>query len=178
MDKKSLRQNIKAAVKDCRNKKEQSEKICKKVLLLPEIKKSKCVFIYISEENEVDTRGIISVLIAGGKRVCIPKITGDGIMVAVEFDGDEKSLTPDKFGIPTVWQGREVEKNDIDLCICPGVAFDFEGRRLGRGGGFYDRFLAGCKAFKVGVCFNEQMVERVPAEEFDVLMDRVVCSGL
>lgn len=176
MDKKSLRRDIRQAVSALNDKREQSEKICKKVIALPEFKGSSCVFIYISEENEVDTRGIIRAIIDSGKRVCIPKIIGDGVMVAVPFDGVPTSLTDDKFGIPTVIGVPDVARGEIDLCIAPGVAFDNEGRRLGRGGGFYDRFLAAYDGFKIGICFKEQMVERIPVGEFDVMMDMVVSS--
>jgi 5-formyltetrahydrofolate cyclo-ligase len=66
----------------------------------------------------------------------------------------------------------------LDLIVVPGLAFTAEGNRLGRGAGFYDRFLAGIPAntVKVGVCFEFQRVSEVPQESHDVKMDAVVCG--
>lgn len=68
--------------------------------------------------------------------------------------------------------GRRLEA--CDLILVPGIAFDRKGRRLGRGRGFYDRFLTGNPAFKLGVCFACQLVECVPCEAHDAVMDAVV----
>ncbi|MEY2539665.1 MAG: 5-formyltetrahydrofolate cyclo-ligase [Verrucomicrobiota bacterium] len=64
----------------------------------------------------------------------------------------------------------------IDLILVPGVAFSTDRHRLGRGGGFFDRLLAGpaANAFKLGVCFSFQMIESVPTEAHDVVMDAIV----
>lgn len=64
-----------------------------------------------------------------------------------------------------------------DLILVPGLAFDRSGRRLGRGRGFYDRFLAGQSAFKLGVCFSGQVVEEVPREDHDAVVDAVVTEN-
>jgi 5-formyltetrahydrofolate cyclo-ligase len=66
----------------------------------------------------------------------------------------------------------------LDLIVVPGLAFTAKGNRLGRGAGFYDRFLSGIPAttVKVGVCFEFQRVSEVPQESHDVKMDAVVCG--
>jgi 5-formyltetrahydrofolate cyclo-ligase len=66
--------------------------------------------------------------------------------------------------------------SSIDLILVPGIAFSTDRRRLGRGGGFFDRLLAGpaANAFKLGVCFSFQMIESVPTESHDVVMDAIV----
>ena len=68
---------------------------------------------------------------------------------------------------------------DIDIFICPGLAFDIHGGRLGRGRGFYDRVLAEARedSLKIGVGFDCQMVEDVFAEEHDIAMNSVLCHG-
>lgn len=75
---------------------------------------------------------------------------------------------------PKHW--RQASPSEVDLILVPGVAFDLEGRRLGRGGGFYDRFLSNpsCKAFKIGIAWPWQIVEQVPAEAHDIEMDTVM----
>ena len=63
----------------------------------------------------------------------------------------------------------------IDLIVVPGVAFDTKGNRLGRGKGYYDRLLPHIpSAYKAGICFPFQIVEEVPAESFDILMDEII----
>lgn len=64
----------------------------------------------------------------------------------------------------------------IDVAIVPGMAFDREGHRLGRGKGYYDRFLAQLPhIYKIGICFPFQLVDKVPADVHDILMDEVIC---
>jgi len=65
-------------------------------------------------------------------------------------------------------------KDELDLIIVPGVAFDRAGGRVGRGGGFYDRLLPQYSALRAGICFDFQYLEAVPAEEHDIRMDWVV----
>lgn len=69
--------------------------------------------------------------------------------------------------------------DEIDLVVVPGLAFSQDRHRLGRGGGFFDRFLSGraANAFKLGICFSFQLVDHVPTEGHDVVMDAVVTDG-
>ena len=63
----------------------------------------------------------------------------------------------------------------IDVAVVPGMAFDKEGRRLGRGKGYYDRFLRLLpNTYKIGICFSWQLVDHVPTDEHDILMDQVL----
>lgn len=73
--------------------------------------------------------------------------------------------------------------DDIDLIIIPGVAFDVKHNRLGRGKGYYDRFLQQMQqmqqmqqthAYKIGVCFPHQLVDNIPVTAYDIPMDEVV----
>ena len=67
--------------------------------------------------------------------------------------------------------------DELDLIIVPGVAFDYAGRRIGRGGGFYDRLLPQYRAIRAGICFDFQLLKAIPAEEHDVLMDFTVTES-
>ena len=82
-----------------------------------------------------------------------------------------------RFGIREPAGGEAVEPGGIDLVLVPGVAFSRAGVRVGRGAGFYDRFLAGTPATRVGVCFREQIVECAKGEAHDVPMDAIVTDG-
>lgn len=81
------------------------------------------------------------------------------------------------FGVVEPVGGRIFAPEEIDLVIVPGVAFDLYGGRLGRGRGFYDRYLGGCGVSTVGVCFCEQLFASIPMEFHDVVMDIVVSDG-
>jgi 5-formyltetrahydrofolate cyclo-ligase len=71
-----------------------------------------------------------------------------------------------------------VAPEEIDLILIPGLAFTRKGERLGRGGGYYDRFLArvGLRAVKLGICFKEQLLEELPIESHDARVDRVLAG--
>ena len=103
----------------------------------------------------------------------MPLIVGDDLRL-LPYEGPE-SLKPGPFGIlePKV-DGIEVPKNEIDLIIVPGVAFDKDKNRMGRGRGFYDRLLSTLNAPKVGICFGFQMIPQVPVEPLDKKMDYVI----
>lgn len=84
-------------------------------------------------------------------------------------------LKKGKFGIKEPSDTcRSALKNEINLWLIPGIAFDRDGNRLGRGRGFYDRILAAENGVKVGVCHAGKIVEAVPFEEHDVKMDFVL----
>jgi 5-formyltetrahydrofolate cyclo-ligase len=89
-----------------------------------------------------------------------PALPGEGLVAAV-------------WGIREP-QGPAVEPAAIDLVVVPGVAFTLTGARLGHGKAYYDRFLATVGAPKVGVCFDEQLVDELPMEPHDVWLDKVV----
>lgn len=78
------------------------------------------------------------------------------------------------FGVKLKTPPKTAEKITPDLLIIPGLAFDENGGRLGRGKGFYDRFLSHFKGIKVGICFEEQLIDTVPREDHDVIVDFVV----
>lgn len=113
------------------------------------------------------------------RRWVYPRIAGDDLVFhAVKHPAMELIQGP--FGVrepfPTL---PEVAIGDIDAFLCPGLAFDARGGRLGRGRGFYDRMLEGARpdALKIGVCFAHQIVEDTFPEPHDIHMDKVVSEN-
>ncbi|MDD2799719.1 MAG: 5-formyltetrahydrofolate cyclo-ligase [Bacteroidales bacterium] len=103
------------------------------------------------------------------KTVYLPTVVGDQLKIK-KYSGKE-SLTKGSFD---VWEpvGEIISNLDtIDLVIIPGVAFDRNKRRIGYGKGFYDKFLPQLKAKKVGICFDFQLFEQIPTNDFDQLVD-------
>ena len=144
------------------------------------------VFVYIPMPGEVDTRFIVARAYREGKQVAIPRMEGGDLAFYV-YDGRTENLLPNQFGIlepdptwklvdPFVPTGRRL------LVLTPGLAFDRCRRRLGRGKGFYDRFLnrlraahpAGSLSWAVGLCFDEQLVETVPVCDHDEPLEGIV----
>ena len=85
-----------------------------------------------------------------------------------------ETLVPGAFQIPEPGCGTPVLPPEaFDLAIVPAVAFDREGYRLGRGGGYYDRYLEQTNCVKAGLCFESFLLPSVPHEAHDVRMDRI-----
>ena len=93
---------------------------------------------------------------------------------------DPRTQRPGAFGIEEPGPQAELcDPGELDLIVVPGVAFTAAGQRMGRGRGYYDRYLSqpGVRAVKVGVCFAHQLVVSLPVEPHDVTMDRVVTDA-
>ena len=152
---------------------ESNEKIFKALISRREYKEAEKIFVYYSIKNEVDTKMLIKHALGTGKTVALPKITGKGTMDAAVI-GSESDLKADKFDIPAPITESVLSPDEIDLVIVPGAAFTKDGLRLGKGGGFYDRFLAGCGAFKIALARKYMILDEIPVNEFDVKADLVI----
>jgi 5-formyltetrahydrofolate cyclo-ligase len=112
------------------------------------------------------------------RRWAFPRVTGDHLVFHLVIHAD-RELVPGVFGIlePSP-ELPEIPVAEIDAFLCPGLAFDLHGGRLGRGKGFYDRMLAHARpdALKTGVCFPCQIVADTHSEAHDMRMDEVVCG--
>lgn len=84
------------------------------------------------------------------------------------------NLQKGKFGILEPKDPVWAERDELDLILTPGIAFDKKGNRLGRGGGFYDRLLPQYKAIRAGICFDFQLLEKIPSEPHDCKMDFII----
>ncbi len=131
--------------------------------------KAKVIMGYYPLKGEVDILGMVRKVKEEGKIVCFPKIEGENLVPYV-VDEIEKDFKKGKFGImePDLEKTQRIEMEEIDVVIIPGVAFDVEKYRLGRGKGFYDRFIRRLrKNIKtIGVAFDFQVVESLPHTSF------------
>ena len=105
------------------------------------------------------------------KKFYLPRVNGVNLDLLPYV---ESELRKGAFDIEEPSGADTVDVDDIDLMIIPAVAFDRKGNRLGRGKGFYDRLLADSRATKIGVGYEFQLLEDIPAEEHDVRMNMVV----
>lgn len=178
MDKQTLRKIIKErkATASVTEHRQWSAVICHKLLHHPRITNAQTVLLYYPLPDEPDIRDLIQQLQRQGKRVLLPEVTGPETMVLRVYHG-EKSLTDGALGTlyPT---GEEfILYDEITTAIIPGVAFDHNGNRMGRGKGYYDRFLLNINnAYLIGTCFPYQLVDEIPIEPTDIPMNEVVCG--
>ncbi len=124
--------------------------------------------------DEPDIRQLINTLVNEGKTVLLPKVTGDETMTIHRYTSPD-DMAEGAFHIMEPTTAAFTDLAQIDTVLVPGVAFDAAGHRLGRGRGYYDRFLATCpQVRKVGICFPFQRVAEVPFEGHDIVMDEVI----
>ena len=139
-----------------------SKEIVKKIIGSKEFKKAKNILIYSSNDNEPDLSELLK---AKGKTFAYPLCEGDKLIPLIPKTVD--SFVEGKYGIKEPIKSESKLMKDIDMIICPLVAFDEKLNRLGRGKGYYDRFLKGCDAIVVGVGYEFQKVKSVPVDEND-----------
>ncbi len=154
--------------------------ILDRVLGLEAYRRAKLVHTYVSsKENEVDTRALIGTCLAQGKRVAVPVVMpGTKTLAHALIDGlDQLVVGPWGLAQPdpaaAVWLPAEAR---IDLVVVPGLAFDRRGHRIGWGGGYYDRFLAQVQTVKIGLCYDELVLDCIPGEPHDVPVNIVVAE--
>lgn len=141
--------------------------------------KSSVIFTFVSFRSEVNTHRLINHALEEGKTVCVPKIKSKQKGIEVFKIDSLLELEPGYFGVPEPSDKCPgVDINDIDLILMPGLAFDREGRRLGYGGGFYDRFLTQMDrtVSKIAPAYNFQVLGKVPADPWDARIDGIVTN--
>lgn len=147
------------------------------ILALPEYKRARTIFSYVSMEHELDTKVLIAAMLAEGKRVAVPLCVGKGTMEARQIQS-LRELRPRTWGILEPPDSAPViAPCHIDIALIPCVCGNERGQRLGYGGGFYDAYLQNCAGTKILLCRRALMAEEIPMEEHDVVMDIVVSEG-
>ncbi|XP_046737082.1 5-formyltetrahydrofolate cyclo-ligase [Diprion similis] len=185
--KKKLRQDISNALKKIttEEKLRQAKKVHERLFNLPEYKKSTRISLYLSTPEELDTTRILKNIFELKKLAFVPRYNGKTMeMVRLSSMEDYESLPLTKWNIkqPVYSDVREnaLETGGLDLVILPGLAFSLDGKRLGHGMGYYDKFLHSCKEksckmpYLIGIAFNEQIKEDIPTTEEDVNLDLVL----
>ncbi len=176
--KKELRKIINARKKVCpvEERVKRSGAVIEKLRILPEFLQAQNILMYWSLPDEVFTHNAV-VEFAKDKNIFLPVIDGEELRIK-KFSGEAALVDGESYAIPEPdADAPEVSIDEIDLVVVPGVAFDLRGGRMGRGKGFYDRLLSkayGNGPFKAGVCLNYQLVDEVPTETHDIIMDIVI----
>ncbi len=150
------------------------EAVAERVAALPEADAARAVLGFASFGTELPTDPVMAWVLASGRRLLMPFVDGETLRAAEVRSVEE--LAPGFRGIREPIARVAVDASEADVVLVPGVAFDARGRRLGYGGGFYDAFLAGVgrRAPRVGLCFDLQIVDEVPAGDGDESVDVIV----
>lgn len=174
-DKKALRRQVRAQKSQLTAEavRAASADIFRQLEELPEFGVARTVMAYWSMDDEVATHEAIERWSAD-RRVALPVVVGDSLELRLY---DPSQMLPGYRGILEPGSdATKVEPYEVDLAVIPGMAFDSEGHRLGRGGGFYDHLLPQLACMKVGVCLDCQKVAEVPCEEHDCMVDKVITN--
>lgn len=151
-----------------------SAAICAHVMGMPEYREAETVFCFVGTEQEIDTTSLLTAALASGKQLCVPLCVDKGIMELRQIT-DLSQLIPGAYGIPEPpTDAPLVSIDDVDLSVIPCLTCDHGGRRLGRGGGYYDRFLSSYRAAAVMVCWERLIREELPVEPHDMPIPWVV----
>lgn len=149
-------------------------------------KKAQTILLFMSMSNEIDTHFLLDAALSCGKNLFVPRIDCDD-MTFYQIDTLDAPWEAGVFGIlePTIDNKKQFLLAETEfplLVIVPGMAFAPNGHRLGRGKGYYDRFLSEIrtasgniteKVTVVGICLTEQLLDHVPAEDFDQKVDAI-----
>lgn len=154
--------------------KEADGKIADKVFNLRAYKNARSIFCFVGVDREIDTNPILLDAFSKRKSVAVPRCSKQGIMNAFVISSLE-DLEIGHWGLLEPKSSCEyMPPNSIDMCIVPCLACDRKGNRLGRGGGYYDRYFQRCQAPEICLCREKLLFENIPVEEHDFLVKKII----
>ncbi len=161
---------------------QKSRVIQTRLFAVPEFQRARKVLFYASFDGEVETMAMLRQAQDVGKMIALPQIIENPKSIVPAWVSDVSMLTPGPYGImqPDGNSSRVENLSDLDLVVVPGVAFDIKGNRLGRGAGYYDRFLGEMPRPipTVGLAFDFQMVDHLPdVFPHDIPVSRVITNN-
>jgi len=132
------------------------------------------IFTYFSFDNEVSTIELINYSLKQNKKVFVPKILNNKKELKVGKISSISDLKIGKYNILEPPDEKVFYKYEFDILFIPGLCFDYKGIRIGRGKGYFDIFLAKVKGLKIGLCYSFQVFDKLPSDEHDIKMDKLI----
>ena len=151
-----------------------SRHIVERILKLEPFQKAETIALYMAFGGEVELSPLFSICWELYKRTCIPVFNEQTKIYEMAEITAETKFKTGNYDIKEPENAHRIPMNAIDLMLVPGVAFSTDGKRIGRGGGYYDRLLKGYQGTAVGVAFDEQIVAEIPCEAHDLPVDYIV----
>ena len=150
-----------------RYRERSSRAIAARLIGMPAYRQAGTIFCFVGTGHEIDTRPILADILASGKILCVPLCTAPGFMELRKITALAQ-LSPGMYGIPAPPAASPVLPVDsVDLAILPCLTCSHQGHRLGRGGGYYDRFLAHYRGGSVLLCRERLIRAEIPLEPHD-----------
>lgn len=175
MDKSEIRREVRRRIKELspEEKSLSATKIFSQIEQNSHFREAQCIALFASMKDEVATDYALKAWREMGKHIVVPRVEGD-IMRFYDYSPD--TMQTGAFGIEEPTGEVEFPADKIDLIIVPARAFTRRGERLGRGGGFYDKYmsLSGFRAYKIGIAFGVQIFDSLPCDAHDIRVDEVV----
>lgn len=157
-----------------------SDAIAARIAALPSFRDARCVLLTVAFRSEWDTRALFAAAV-DGRTVALPRVNAQERMLELFAVRDlARDTEPGYHGIPEPRDGLpRIATDAVDWVLVPGVAFDLAGRRLGYGGGYYDRLLATlpAAAARVAGAFDLQVVAEVPSARHDLVVDTLATES-
>lgn len=148
--------------------------ICTRLAAMPEYLSARTVFCFVGTGREIDTRTFLENALHGGKRLCVPLCIRMGVMELRQIDAMSR-LVPGAYGIPEPTRETPlIGTDEVDFAIIPCLSCSHSGLRLGKGGGFYDRFLSEYRGTAIMVCPERLVRDSIPMEPHDRSVPRVL----
>ena len=173
--KKEIRKEVRRRIKEIgeQERKLTSKQIFDYIASQKIFAEARCIALFAAMGDEVPTQYALDEWLKMGKRLVVPRVEGD---VMRFYDYSPDTMQEGAFGIMEPTSNDEVTAENIDLIIVPARAFTLSGIRLGRGGGFYDKYmsLSGFKAYKIGIAYACQIFDSLPHDPHDIKVDEVV----
>jgi 5-formyltetrahydrofolate cyclo-ligase len=154
-----------------------SARAAAQLIATPEFRAARAVMLFLPLPYEIDARPVALASWQDDKTVCVPLVSYEQKhMLPMQITSLEGEMDSDHLGVRTPRGGVPFPIDLIDLVVVPGLGFDLTGRRIGRGGGFYDRFLAQStfQGLTCGLAFEEQLVDEVPCAVHDMHVNMLV----
>jgi 5-formyltetrahydrofolate cyclo-ligase len=164
---------------DERQRSDKSKKACLNLISTPQFRDTKVVMLFLSLPEEVDTTDAIQFAFQQGKTVVVPKVfPEEKYMIPVKISSLDEDFSRVFTSLRNPLSDNSVAIEQIDLVVTPALGFDLNGHRIGRSGGYYDRFFANkqLNALKCGLGFEQQVLEKIfiPAVSTDIPLDFLV----
>jgi 5-formyltetrahydrofolate cyclo-ligase len=155
------------------NKESSDRRISEKLFSIPQIQNAHGICVYVAKDKEVETSGIFKALWKTRNTVVLaPRIKGAVLEMCQVHSIDD--FTQGTYDLKEPSQYIPPYGGDIDVVIVPGLAFDVHGVRLGRGKGYYDRFLATTHAYVIGLAYDFQILPTIPNDIRDIKMNLII----
>ena len=158
---------------------EKNEKICKNMLASATFRYADILLMFYPKSDEIDLRRVAEAALAAGKKIAFPRCNAEDHTMVFHYVSSLDELSPGSYNIMEpdaslpVFSPKTAENTNV-VCIVPAVVFDKKGFRIGYGGGYYDRYLAGFRGTKIGFAYRDFIVNFVPHGRFDLTVDVMI----